>query len=121
MVQPINKGPTEAMAPATATLAAIATTAMAEISKPELHTNEIQHLARLATIARRKNTSRVIATKGNMKMHLWLKCKNWMKTEVTKLWNPSSNKKTRIQLHYFTASELHKQPRTEKPIWIIKH
>jgi len=43
---------------------------------PEPHANKMQHLERLATISKRKITSRVTITKGNVTMHQWLKCKN---------------------------------------------
>jgi hypothetical protein len=73
-VWPTNKGPTEAMATATAA-AATAATAMASINNldldPDLHTNQTQHLTRLATTAKRKITSRVIATRENVTMHKW--------------------------------------------------
>jgi len=74
MVWPTNKGPTEAMATATAAAATTAT-AMAIINNldpdPDLHTNQTQHLTRLATTAKRKITSRVIATRENVTMHKW--------------------------------------------------
>jgi len=72
MDQPISNIPMGAMAPTTAT-AATARTTMGEINNLDpdlaLHTNKTQHLVRLAINVKRKITSKVTATKGNVMTH----------------------------------------------------